>query len=51
MTYELFNEGDSQALEFFFIEVDTGKIMLKKSLTSGSDTSFNVSLFPVNSRL
>ena len=42
--YELFNDGESQALEYFFIEVDTGIIMLKKSLSSGGETSFSVSI-------
>ena len=42
--YELFNDGDSQVLEYFFIEVDTGIIMLKKSLSSGGETSFSVSI-------
>lgn len=41
--YELFNDGESNALEYFFIETDTGVIKLKKSLSSGSDTSFSVS--------
>ena len=42
ITYEL-SSGEANALDFFFIEEESGIIMLKKPLTEGSSTTYKVS--------
>ena len=43
VTYTLMDAGTG-ALEFFFIDKDSGQLMLRKSLTEGSGTEYKVSL-------
>ena len=46
LAYEL--EGEDDALRYFYIEVDSGSLMLKKSLSDGTAEAFTVSTAPVS---
>lgn len=42
VTYQLLNSDPISAIEFFYMEPDTGRLMLKKSLKEAQTSSFKV---------